>query len=91
MSIDNVLPANNADISAVASNGTTYLYYYGTSPSSSTAGIREIIINTAAKTGEEKYDLSQQLVATAFTPAGNNASIYHPIGCKHPILCCYLT
>ena len=77
--VDSFLSANNADLAAVSSNGTTYLYHYASPAQTASVGIRELVIRRTSQSRQESFNLSEPIVTSPLLPGGTNASLYQPL------------
>ena len=79
--VDNLLPANNADLAAVSANGSAYLYHYVSAAHTENYGIRELVIRGSPQSGlrQESYNMTEPLVTSPLMLGGNNASLYQPL------------
>lgn len=75
ITLKNYLPHNNADISTVSLNGTTYLYHY----SASAKAIRELQITGTPGNINEQYNSNESVVVSPALTSDLGNAVYQPL------------
>lgn len=82
------LDYNSADVTALSSNGTTYVYHYASANQTANTGIHELTITGEPKSidNQESYNLSEPLVSTPNLSVGGNLSLYQPLAASKTVV-----